>query len=154
MIALKTILFPTDFSDYSMYALEYAVGFARQFRSRLVIMHVVDIFLYDPAYFAPYVPDQRAFDDFEKRARERIAEIAREKIPPGIEVETVVKQGRPFAEIVREARERGVDLIVTATHGRTGITHVLFGSNAEKIVRHAPCPVLSIKHPEHEFVMP
>jgi len=154
MIALKTILFPTDFSDFSLYALDYAVSFARQYGAKLVLMHVVDVFLSDPAYFAPYVPDRRMFGDFEKKSRERLDEIVKTKVPDGIPVEIVVKQGRPFVEIVREAREREVDLVVIATHGRTGLSHAMFGSTAEKVVRKAPCPVLSIKHPEHEFVMP
>ncbi|MEI6632278.1 MAG: universal stress protein [Chlamydiota bacterium] len=154
MIALKTILFPTDFSDFSFYALDYAVSFARQYGAKLVLMHVVDVFLSDPAYFAPYIPDRSMFGDFEKKSRERLDEIAKTKVPGGIPVEIVVKQGRPFVEIVREARGREVDLVVIATHGRTGLSHAMFGSTAEKVVRKAPCPVLSIKHPEHEFVMP
>jgi nucleotide-binding universal stress UspA family protein len=154
MIALKTILFPTDFSDFSLYALDYAASFARQYGAKLVLMHVVDVFLTDPAYFAPYVPDRRMFVDFEKKSRERLEEIAKTKVPAGIPVEIVVKQGRAFVEIVREAREREVDLVVIATHGRTGLSHAMFGSTAEKVVRKAPCPVLSIRHPEHEFVMP
>jgi len=154
MITLKTILFPTDFSDFSLYALDYAVSFARQYGAKLVLMHGVDVFLSDPAYFAPYVPDRRMFGDFENKSRERLDEIAKTKVPDGIPVEIVVKQGRPFVEIVREARERKVDLVVIATHGRTGLSHAMFGSTAEKVVRKAPCPVLSIKHPEHEFVMP
>jgi nucleotide-binding universal stress UspA family protein len=154
MIALKTILFPTDFSDISLYALDYAVSFARQYGAKLVLMHVVDVFLSDPAYFAPYVPVEGMQEDFEKRSRERLGEIAATKVPGGIPVELVVTQGRAFVEVVREAKRREVDLIVLSTHGRTGLGHAMFGSTAEKIVRKAPCPVLSIKHPEHEFVMP
>ena len=62
--------------------------------------------------------------------------------------------GSPFLQVVRMARKEGVDLIVMGTHGRTGLAHVLMGSVAEKVVRKAPCPVLTVKHPEHEFVMP
>lgn len=154
MIALKSILFPTDFSDFSLYALDYAVSFAQQYGSKLILMHVVDVFLTDPAYFAPYVPDRRVFEDFEKNSRNRLGEIAKTKVPAGIPVESLVTQGRAFVEIVRAARERAVDLIVIATHGRSGLSHAMFGSTAERVVRKAPCPVLSIRHPEHEFVMP
>lgn len=154
MIALKTVMFPTDYSDLSLYAFDYAVSFARQFGARLVLMHVVDVFLSDPAYFAPYVPDRGMFEDFEKKSRERLEEIAKTRVPAGVPVEIVVKQGRAFVEIIREAREREIDLIVIATHGRSGLSHAMFGSTAERVVRKAPCPVLSIRHPEHEFVMP
>ena len=154
MIVLKSILFPTDFSEFSLYALDYATSFARQYGAKLVLLHVVDLFLSDPAYFAPYVPTESMSEDFRKRARERLEEIAKTKLPGGISTEIVVVQGRPFVEIVREARERRVDLIVLSTHGRTGLSHAMFGSTAEKVVRKAPCPVLSIRHPEHEFVMP
>lgn len=62
--------------------------------------------------------------------------------------------GKGFLEIILAAKEENVDLIVMGTHGRTGLSHVLMGSTAEKVVRMAPCPVLTVKHPEHEFVMP
>jgi len=79
-------------------------------------------------------------------------------IPPelkkGITVETIHRVGVPFVEIIKAAREKEVDLIVIATHGKSGLSHILFGSVAEKVVRKAPCPVLSIRHPEHEFIMP
>ena len=63
-------------------------------------------------------------------------------------------QGRAFAEIVRMARERKADLIVIATHGRSGLSHAMFGSTAEKVIRKAPCPVLSVKYPGHDFILP
>jgi len=69
-------------------------------------------------------------------------------------VETAFLEGRPFVEIIRYAREKAVGLVVIATHGRTGLTHALFGSVAEKVVRKAPCPVLVVKRHEQEFVMP
>lgn len=154
MIGIKKILCPTDFSDFSMYALTYAVSFAQQYKAKLLLMHAVDVFLHDPAYFAPYVPDGSAFEDFEKKARARLEEICKKNVPAGVEAEPIVKVGRAFVEIVRAARAMDVDLIVIATHGRSGLSHAMFGSTAERVVRKAPCPVLSIKHPEHEFVMP
>jgi len=72
----------------------------------------------------------------------------------GIEKESIIRRGVPFVEILTAAGELKVDLITIATHGRTGLQQVLFGSTAEKVVRKAPCPVLSIRHPEHDFVMP
>ena len=154
MISIKKILCPADFSDFSMHALTYAVSLAQQYGSKLLLLHVVDVFMHDPAYFAPYAPDRSMFEDFEKKARTRLEEICKENIPAAITAEPIVRVGRAFVEIVRAAREMEVDLIVMATHGRTGLSHAMFGSTAEKVVRKASCPVLSIKHPEHEFVMP
>ena len=71
-----------------------------------------------------------------------------------VTVKRFIARGFPADEIVSFARNNGIDLIVMSTHGRTGLKHVLLGSTTEKIVRMAPCPVLSIRHPEHEFVMP
>ena len=154
MISIKKILCPADFSDFSMHALTYEVSLAQQYGSKLLLLHVVDVFMHDPAYFAPYAPDRSMFEDFEKKARTRLEEICKENIPAAITAEPIVRVGRAFVEIVRAAREMEVDLIVIATHGRTGLSHAMFGSTAEKVVRKASCPVLSIKHPEHEFVMP
>lgn len=154
MISIKKVLCPTDFSDFSMHALTYAVSFAQQYKAKLLLLHVVDVFLHDPAYFAPYAPDGSAFEDFEKKAMARLEEICKKSIPAAVEAEPVVRVGRAFVEIVRAAREMEADLIVIATHGRTGLSHAMFGSTAERVVRKASCPVLSVKHPEHEFVMP
>ncbi len=154
MIKLKKILCPTDFSDYSLYALDYAIGFAKLYKAKLLLLHVVDIFLHDPAYFAPYVPDRAMFTGYEENAQARLKELVKKKVPKGIETEVIVKEGRAFVEIVRTAKKKKADMIVIATHGRTGLSHVMFGSTAEKVVRKSPCPVLSIRHPEHEFIMP
>jgi nucleotide-binding universal stress UspA family protein len=154
MIAIEKIVCPLDFSDFSLHALEYAINFAQQFKAKLLLLHVVDVFLYDPAYFAPYVPDKAMFTGYEQKARTRLEEIAAAKVPQGVDTELVVKDGRAFAEIVKVAREAKADMIVISTHGRTGLSHAMFGSTAEKVVRKAPCPVLSIKHPEHDFIMP
>jgi nucleotide-binding universal stress UspA family protein len=72
----------------------------------------------------------------------------------GLEVEIIHKVGIPFVEIIRAAKEKKTDLIVMATHGRSGLSHILFGSVAEKVVRKSTCPVLSIRPREHEFTMP
>ena len=154
MIDLKKILCPTDFSDFSLYALDYAVSFAKQYKAKLFLLHVVDVFLHDPAYFAPYVPDRSMFTGYEESAKSRLKGIVEKRVPKGVETEAIVREGRAFVEIVKAARENGIDMIVIGTHGRTGLSHAMFGSTAERVVRKAPCPVLSIRHPEHDFVMP
>ncbi len=154
MIAMSKILLPVDFSKFSLYALKYAVSLAKEFKAKLYVMHVVDVYLHDPAYFTPFISDRPVKEDYAEKARSHIDENILPQVPRGIETEVVVRDGKPFVEIVRFAREEAVDLIVIATHGRTGLSHAMMGSVAEKVVRKAPCPVLSVRHPEHDFVMP
>ena len=153
MIAIKQILVPTDLSDYSRNALTYATELASTYGATLHLLHVVDSHWVGPTGAAEF-PGQIA--DFMQRFQEegeREVQEMKEAIG-GIHVETAVVLGIPHVEIVRYARQRKVDVIVLTTHGRTGLSHALIGSVAEKVVQMAPCPVLSIKHPEHEFVLP
>jgi nucleotide-binding universal stress UspA family protein len=98
--------------------------------------------------------DTGVFDEIEKGARERLKTVVPEETAKGIDVRLALRRGAAFVEIVRYARDEGVDLITIATHGRTGLRHALFGSVAEKVVRKAPCPVLSVRPREHEFSLP
>jgi nucleotide-binding universal stress UspA family protein len=93
-------------------------------------------------------------EQFVAAARAALERVVREANAPGVVIHAEVAEGLPFDEIVRLARDRNVDLIVMGTHGHTGLAHVLMGSVAEKVVRRAPCPVLTVRHPEHEFVHP
>lgn len=154
MITLSKILCPVDFSEYSKHALTYAVALATQFHSKLTLVHVVEpIHLpIDIAIGAPGILHYEA--GVAERARERLEALLDVPTKAELSVEARVLEGVAFAEIVRLAREEGTDLIVLATHGLSGIAHLLLGSTAEKVVRKAPCPVLTVKSPEHEFVMP
>jgi nucleotide-binding universal stress UspA family protein len=87
-----------------------------------------------------------------KGQEEALNRLTADLIRQGIDAEPVFVTGRTYMEIVDKAKELEVDLITLATHGRTGLSHLVFGSTAEKIIRLAPCPVLTVKHPEHEFV--
>jgi nucleotide-binding universal stress UspA family protein len=154
-IQIKNVLLPTDFSEYSRYAMDYAVSFAAQYQAKLYVLHV----LVSPHVLvgyeaAPFVSYERLFADMKNSAEQAMSSFIPEDVKKEVQVETVIGQGTAFVEILKFAREKEVDLIVIATHGRTGLKHVLFGSVAEKVVRKSPCPVLSIRHPEHEFVMP
>jgi nucleotide-binding universal stress UspA family protein len=80
--------------------------------------------------------------------------IAEERVPKDLDCDTEILFGKPFVEILKFAKEENADLIVMATHGRGAISHLLMGSTAEKVVRKAPCPVLTVKHPKHLFAMP
>jgi nucleotide-binding universal stress UspA family protein len=153
-VKIETIVCGVDFSEYSDHAVDYAVHFARTFGAELKLVHVVELpFL--PSYSLAGVPDlSMPVDEIEVGARDRMQELLDEQLEQYDRVEGEVRTGTPFVEIIEFAREVEADLIVCGTHGRTGLSHMIIGSVAEKIVRKAPCPVLSVKHPEHKFEMP
>lgn len=155
MIEMKTILHPTDFSEPSKYAMCYALSFAREYNAKLVILHVIEEIssaLYFDMLQAP--PLVQLMNDIESQARKALEEIVPPEVRGQVQVEYQIRKGVPFLEIIRAAEQLNADMIVCGTHGRTGLKHALFGSVAEKVVRKAPCPVLSVRHPEHKFVMP
>jgi universal stress protein A len=155
MIDLHRILVPTDFSKHSHNALTYAVAFAEKFGAELHLLHVVqDLALFIPDAVTAMPPVALPVDQITLAAREALDRVIREQGLDRFSVHPEVREGTPFAEIIRCAREKDIDLIVMGTHGHTGLTHMLLGSVTEKVVRKAPCPVLTVRHPEHEFVHP
>lgn len=145
MIVLKKILCPVDHSECSYLALKYAISLALKDEAKLYLMHVIDTRLYDTEIykFSPYKLDEIDMN--------KIHEDLIKSLPEGtmdvLEVETIVIKGIPFHEIINAATEIGADLIVIGTHGRTGLSHVVMGSVAEKVVRKASCPVLTVRMP-------
>jgi len=155
MIQLKRILLPTDFSEYSAAARQYACAFADQFRAELHVIHVIQDLaplVPEPGVIVP--PPADYLRELELNAQTMLERVIEPAWAAGKTIVRAVRQGPPFLEIVRYAKETNIDLIVIGTHGRTGLAHVFMGSVAEKVVRKAPCPVLSVRHPEHEFVAP
>ena len=148
------ILVPTDFSESAKYALPFAIDLARQYSAKLTILHVVEPIV-TPVDFAW---GTYSFPDVEKQlsgyVEKSLASIIEEEIPSEIESETTTLHGKSWREIVSYAKTNEMDLIVMATHGLSGFSHALYGSTAEKVVRKAPCPVLTIRHPEVKFEMP
>ncbi len=145
----KKILFPTDFSDTSKHALTYAVSLARECRAELLLVHVVDNSLDYSFAYSGMTPYQAPLQDYYTDIRERTQELLRETIKKEVDLttktDTDVAFGTPHREIIELAKDRGVDLIVIGTHGRSGLGHLLIGSTAEKVVREAPCPVLTVR---------
>jgi len=148
---LRRILVPVDFSDCSMKALQYAIPFARQFHASLILLHVVQPYL--------PVPEMGTVDAglIEAQLREGSAkqlEALKRKVAAEAPVETELRVGSPYSEIVNAVSSLRIDLILLSTHGRTGLAHVFMGSVTERVVRHASCPVLVVREGEHEFIAP
>ncbi len=151
MIKMEKILFPTDFSEYSQYAFPYALSFAKEYGAKLYILHVIEDVQYLANAYMFDVPIMPSFADVEQNRLKEMQEFIDTHVKDkDIQIEKVVRRGRPFIEIIEMARDENIDLIVTATHGRGGLEHVVFGSVAERVVRKAPCPVLSIRMPGKE----
>lgn len=153
MIDLRHILVPTDFSKSSQNALTYALAFAGKFGAEIHLLHVVqDIALFIPEAVMPSVPISPPAEQFRAAAQSALERAIAEQAKSGVTIHAEVCEGLSHQEIVRFARDKNIDLIVMGTHGHTGLAHVFMGSVAEKVVRRAPCPVLTVRHPEHEFV--
>ena len=148
---ITKVLVPVDFSDYSKSALRYAVNFAKHFKAELCLVYVVEPMVYPPDFSMGQIAIPSVDIEMDKRATEELDNLAKREIPPEVKSKTVVKTGKPFVEIIETANEENVDLIIIATHGHSGIEHVLFGSTAEKVVRKAPCPVLTLREPIKGF---
>jgi nucleotide-binding universal stress UspA family protein len=155
MIDLHRILVPTDFSQHSHNALTYAVAFAEKFGADLYLLHVVqDLALFIPEAVSVAPPVAPPVEQMTAAAREALGRVVRENDLGRLKVQCEVREGTPFYEIIQFAKETAIDLIIMGTHGHTGLAHVLLGSVTEKVVRKAPCPVLTVRDPEHEFVHP
>lgn len=155
MIDLHRILVPTDFSKHSENALAYAVAFAEKFEAELYLLHVVqDLAVFVPEAVTAAPPVAPPVEQLTAAVCEALDRVIDSHQLRRFTVHAEVREGSPFYEIVRFAKEQEIDLIIMGTHGRAGLVHVLLGSVAEKVVRKAPCPVLTVRHPEHEFVHP
>jgi len=149
MIDLRRILVPIDFSPPARAALSYAAALAQKFGSEVVLLHVVqDLagFLPDAVAVAPIALPPA--EQLAAAVRQGLEHFVQESKLPGAPLRQEVREGVPHAEIVEFAREERFDLIVMGTHGRGGLSHMLLGSVTEKVMRTAPCPVLTVR--EHQ----
>jgi nucleotide-binding universal stress UspA family protein len=153
VIKMKKVLVPTDFSDSARHALTYGISFAREYEAELVLLHVVENITVGYASDLFPVPMAEVFQEISGYAKAELAKLAALARERGVTtVSEIVVQGKPSAEIIRHAAENAVDMIVLGTHGKGMLDQALFGSTTERVVRRAPCPVLTVRKAEHEFV--
>ena len=151
---IQRILLPTDFSNYSAIATKYACELAARFDAELHLLHTLEVHLSSTPTFGMALDLPRYISESKQAAEKSLASVLDPKWSAGRTVVHAVVEGSPKAEIVRYARKHDIDLIVLATHGRSGLAHVIIGSVAESVVRTAPCPVLTVRPEGHQFVMP
>jgi nucleotide-binding universal stress UspA family protein len=156
MILLTNILVATDFSEPSDIALAYACELTRTFGAQLTVLHIAENIAaraYGADGFVFAEPDLQR--DIEAAAHKQIDTLISEGDRAALKAQGVVlTSNSPAFAITDYARQTDIDLIVMGTHGRGAMAHLLMGSVAERVVRTAPCPVLTVRHPEHEFVLP
>ena len=148
-LRLKRILAPTDFSENAEHALNYAIGLSRPYHAEIEVLHVFHLREYlAPLSGLPEIDTKTAnevLEAAEARAAKKLDEVVHSLRDEQAVLLPILLIGVPFEEIVRYAAEREVDLIVMASHGRTGLAHFLLGSTAERVISHARCPVVVVK---------
>ena len=138
---IKKVLTLTDGSELSRFALHYAVEIAQQFEAELYLLTVIDKI---PSYIDAVI-SREVMEKMEQALRDEMVNCSGFCETSGVKCQSEIKYGIPYEEIIKYAREIDADIIVMTTHGRSALAHILLGSVAEKVVRHAPCPVLTIK---------
>jgi nucleotide-binding universal stress UspA family protein len=141
----RHILAPTDFSEYSKQAVASALELAKKFGAKLSILHVVELPPYPVEGYVPPSLTSTFLEDLERQATQDLAQVVPEAESAGIEVARLVTVGSPYRKVIDMAEAEQVDLIVMATAGRTGFSRLVMGSIAERVVRTASCPVLTIR---------
>lgn len=157
MPAMKKIVCTTDFSEVANHAIPYALRMAKTFDAELILLHAVTLYEHDPNNPGHRFPSLDSYCTELRKAADANMQVCIDRAGgPGVAIRKKVVQGvTPHAAIVEFVKGEGdVAMIVMSTHGRSGLGHVLLGSVAENVIRYAPCPVLVVKRPEHEFVDP
>lgn len=144
VFSIERILVPIDFSEYSLSALEYAVRFAKHFGAELILLHVVEPTVYPADFSLGQIGSHNIEDELHRHSEEELKRLS-VRVAPEVAVRSMTRLGKPFLEITDAAVTLDVDLIIIASHGHTGVEHILFGSTAEKVVRKAHCPVLTVR---------
>lgn len=145
MIKIRKILVPTDFSEHSENSLRYAVEMARTHGAELLLAHVMEPPIYPTMFEGAAIAVPPMDDAFKQQLVEHLETLRKKWVGDEVPARGVLREGSPTPELMDLALEEDIDLIVVATHGYTGIKHMVLGSTAEKIVRTAPCPVLTVR---------
>jgi nucleotide-binding universal stress UspA family protein len=143
-IHIKRVLVPIDFSEHSKNALKYAIPFANRFNATIDLIYVVEPTIYPADFSFGQIGFPNIEAELQRRGNVQLKNIVKHKEGKTIR-KRVVRTGKPFYEINQYAEEENIDLIIIATHGHSGMEHILFGSTAEKVVRKAPCAVLLVR---------
>jgi nucleotide-binding universal stress UspA family protein len=156
MMKLKRILVATDFGEAADTALDYGRALARALGASLTVLHVAEDIVTANFGVEGFVPDcaeaqRKVEENALAQLHARLSDRDRIELGAIAELRT---SGSPALSITRYARDLNADVIIMGTHGRGPMARLLMGSVAERVVRTAPCPVLTVKHPEHEFVLP
>ncbi len=148
MKEFNKILFATDLTEYSEYAFDHALTLAEKYKAKLFILHVINQPIDMQGFYVPHI----SFETIEKEiaigAEKLLDRFCRKNLKGFDNYEKCIVSGIPDVEIMKKANLEKVDLIVIGTHGRAGVDHFLFGSTAEKVIRKAVCPVLTVRSPE------
>lgn len=147
---IKRILFPTDFSDGALNALPYALDMAKSYGAKLYLLHVIYDIATASGLHIPHISVDEMYKELDASARKELEKFGLEQRRVLKDVEHTVIRGVPYEEILKFAQEKNIDLIVMGTHGRKGLDRVLFGSTAERVVRNASCPVLTVREPKNK----
>jgi nucleotide-binding universal stress UspA family protein len=152
MYPFKNILFPTDFSAHARAALKYAAAFARSGGGRIVLFSVQSAKVPENLLTLPEYVFEEQENKWLLQLRSEVRELLSDPMFDGLEVEPVIVEGEPAPEIASAVMKYDIDLVTIVTHGRKGLARALWGSTAEEIIAEAPCPVLTIRPPQHDFV--
>ncbi len=144
---IKSIIFPTDFSEGSSQALQYAVDLTKKYGAKLYVVHVIYDIAKATGWYVPHVSMDQMYKDIQEGAKKELERFGVEELGGVKNIERTVLTGVPHEEIINFAKKNKIDLIIMGTHGRKGIDRILFGSTAAQVVRFAPCPVLTVRLP-------
>jgi nucleotide-binding universal stress UspA family protein len=146
---IERILYPTDFSAGADEALRAAVDLTKHYDAKLYILHVVYDIIRATGLHVPHISTDEIFHEMNQWAMKEISGCCVEEVRSLKDVEKKVLQGVPWEEIVKFATDEKIDLIVMGTYGRIGLERLIFGNTAERVVRRAPCPVMTVRIPPH-----
>jgi nucleotide-binding universal stress UspA family protein len=148
---INKVIVPIDFSDYSKKAFGYAIDFSKHFNASITLVYVVEPQIYPADFTMGQVAIPNVDANLSEAAEKELLTLIDSTDFDKSKIDYKIRIGQPFHEIIEAAAELDADLIIIATHGHTGVEHLLFGSTAEKVVRKAPCPVLTLREPIKGF---